>query len=242
MDLSSLLRPRSVALVGASNTADSVGEIMVRHAALGGLHGRSIWAVNPRYDEIHGVECFGSLAELPGVPDHVVIALGDARVDEALEDAIRIGVRAATIYGPLALDRGAQRQRVRERAQRAGVALLGGNAMGCYSFHHGFWNCGFATRATHRPGGTVLITQSGSVFYSLVDADERLDFHTVVGPGQELIVNAVDTLHDAIDQPGVTSQRMGLVNLGGRYRQTRSCARLRYANASGPSSHPRSTS
>ena len=160
MDLDSLLRPRSVALVGASTVTDSVGEVMVRHAVLGGLDCGAIWAVNPRYDEIHGVECFASLADLPSTPDHIVIALGDARVDAAFAAAIESGARAVTIYGPLAADP-RQRARIARAAHDADIALLGGNAMGCYSFHHGFWNCGFATRRSHRPGGTVLVTQSG---------------------------------------------------------------------------------
>ncbi len=201
--LDPLFRPRSVAFVGASRTVETVGEVMVRQAALGGLDGGQIWAVNPRYDEIHGVACYESVAALPAVPDHVVIALGDSRVEAALAEAIDVGARAVTIYGPLAADGGAVRDRVRAAARAANIAMLGGNAMGCYSFHHGFWNCGFETRTTHRPGRVALITQSGSVFYSLVDADERLDLHSVVGPGQELIVNAVDALHDALDQQGV---------------------------------------
>jgi len=62
--LDPLLRPRSVAVVGASARTDSLGEWALRNLGLGGYPGH-IYPVNPNYDELQGHRCYASLADLP---------------------------------------------------------------------------------------------------------------------------------------------------------------------------------
>jgi acyl-CoA synthetase (NDP forming) len=98
--LDPLLRPTSVAVVGASKRVDSIGEWALKNLATGGYKGR-VYPVNPRYADIQGHRCYSSLSELPEIPDLVVFGVGDHRLEAALDDAIAAGVPATVIRIPL---------------------------------------------------------------------------------------------------------------------------------------------
>lgn len=198
-----LLRPRSIAFVGASARPRSVGNVIVRHAVQGGFEG-ALYAVNPRYREVEGVPCYASLKDLPAPAEHAVLAVGDERIEAAFEDAVRHGVRAVTIFSSLFQPRAGApplTERIRARAREADVLICGPMSMGFYNFTHRLWVCGFDTRLDHRAGGVTLITQSGSVMSSLVDAEARIDYNLVVSSGQELVVTAAQYLDFALDLP-----------------------------------------
>ena len=71
-----LLQPRSIALVGASDRAETLGRAMVDMALVGGYQG-AVYAINPKYQQIGDVPCFAGASELPEVVDHVVPHRGD---------------------------------------------------------------------------------------------------------------------------------------------------------------------
>ncbi len=201
--LDPLLRPRSLAVVGASRRAGSVGHTLIRQLVRGGFAG-ALYPVNPNYPEIEGLACYGSLADLPVPPDNVVFAVADQHLEVAFEAAIAAGARAATLVSQLVLTEDADpplRERIRRRALQAGVVLCGGNSNGLYNFDHKLWVCGFETRADHRAGGVSLITHSGSVFNALVDCEARLDYNIAVSSGQELTVTLADYMDFALDLP-----------------------------------------
>ncbi len=75
--LDPLLRPESIALVGASARIDSNGLALVQMARIDGYKG-NVFSVNPRYAQIEGLACFPSLDALPATAEHVVLALSAA--------------------------------------------------------------------------------------------------------------------------------------------------------------------
>ena len=75
--LSKLLRPRSVAVVGASSRAGSTGLRLLQHLRMGGFAG-PIYPINPRYPEILGIKCYPSLSDAPG-PIDAMGGVGDIR-------------------------------------------------------------------------------------------------------------------------------------------------------------------
>ena len=85
--LDPLLRPTSVAIVGASARTDSLGEWALKNLLIGGYKGR-IYPVNPNRDELQGHSCFGSLAELPETPELVIFAVSDQRIEAALDEGV----------------------------------------------------------------------------------------------------------------------------------------------------------
>jgi acyl-CoA synthetase (NDP forming) len=201
--LEPLLRPRSVAVLGATERAGTVGRTAVENLLKGGFEGR-LFAVNPRYESVCGVPCFPSLSVLPDPVEHVILAVSDARVEAALEEVIAHGARAATVMSSLVLadDRDPPlRERVLARIRAAGLVVCGANGMGFYNFADGIWACGFLTREHVRGGSVSYISHSGSGMCGIVDTDERIDFNLVVSTGQELAVTMDEYLDFALEQP-----------------------------------------
>ena len=103
--LDPLLRPRSVAVIGASVREDSMGDWVLRNLERSGFDG-NVYPVNPGYDEVRGRECFSSISDLPEAPDLAIFAIGDHRLEASVDEAIAKGVRAAVIHSSLFLDVG----------------------------------------------------------------------------------------------------------------------------------------
>ena len=201
--LDPLLRPASIAVLGASERADTVGRTSVENLRRSGFTG-PLFAVNPRYTSVCGVPCFASLAALPQTVEHVVFAISDARVEAALDEAIAHGARALTLMSALVLaqDREPQlRERVLAKIRAAGLMVCGANGMGFYNFTDSVWICGFETRQHARAGHVTYISHSGSGMCGIVDCEERIDFNLVVSTGQELVVSMDEYLDFALDQP-----------------------------------------
>lgn len=197
------MRPRSIAVVGATPRKGAVGNQTLRNLIQGGYAG-TLYAVNPRYRAVHGVPCYAGFAELPGTVEHAIFTLGDARMEAALQDAIDHGVRAVTLLSALVLDEDREpplRERVRARLRRAGVVACGGNAMGFCNFTDRVWAYGFETRQHGDRGNVTLISHSGAGLCGILDTDERLRFNLAISPGQELSVTMADYLDFALDQP-----------------------------------------
>lgn len=201
--LDPLVRPDSIAVVGASRRADAVGNSVLKNLLQGEYPG-ALYAVNPGHAEIEGVPCYPSLSALPQPVQHAIFAVSDRRLEAALDEAIGCGVKAATIFSSLALRKDIEpplKHRVREKVRQAGLLLCGANSMGFYNFAHSVWVGGFPTRSHHKPGNAVLISQSGAGMSGIVDPDERIDFNFAVSTGLELTVTAEDYLDYALEQP-----------------------------------------
>lgn len=201
--LDPLLRPRSVAVVGASAKKDSLGEWALRNLKLGGYKGR-LFPVNPNYDELQGERCFGSLADLPETPDLVVFAVGDHRIETSLDEAIAVGVPAAVIQSTLYLDDDPVpqlRERVHEKIRKAGMLVCGANGMGFYNVRDHVWTCGFDSTSHEAPGNVALISHSGSGMSGIIDCEERLRVNVAVSTGNELSVTMDQYLDFVLDLP-----------------------------------------
>ena len=201
--LDPLVRPDTVAVVGATGRANAVGNTVLKNLLRGEFPG-ALYAVNPGYQEIEGIRCYPSLTALPQRVQHVIFAVSDQRLEAALDEAIACGVKAAMIFSSLVLDNDSEpplMHRVRDKAKQAGLLVVGANSMGFYNFAHNVWVGGFPTRSHRKPGNVALISQSGAGMSGIVDPDERIDFNFAVSTGLELTVTAEDYLDYALEQP-----------------------------------------
>src|SRR5215210_5804964 len=96
MNITSLVAPKSVAIVGASERP-SLGKIILESLGRIGFVG-AVYPVNPKYKSILNVECYHSLAHLPEPPDLVALCISSNRIQEQVNVAIRSGVKAAVVY------------------------------------------------------------------------------------------------------------------------------------------------
>lgn len=201
--LDALLKPASIALVGASARPDTPGNTMVRSVAVDGYRGR-VYAINPKYDLVEGVACFPDLQSLPERVEHVVLCLGNEYLEQGLLEAARHGARAVTIFASCDLTGAADDPlagRLTAIAREAGIAICGGNGMGFFNPAIGLRVSGYAARLPMKPGNVAFITQSGSAFSALAYNDSRLKFCLCVSSGRELTTTAADYLDWALEQP-----------------------------------------
>ncbi len=196
--LDPLLRPRSIAVLGASERHLSPGCQSVHNLLVGGYTG-NVYPVNPTHQSVLGLRCYPKLTDLPEIVDHVIFAVGDHRIEAALDEVITHGARAATIMSQLVLQDDTVphlRHRLRRKILQSGLLVCGGNGMGFYNGRDAVWASGFDTRENHvRVGNVTLISQSGAGMCGIVDCEERIDFNLAVSSGQELSV----AMHDYMD-------------------------------------------
>ncbi len=201
--LDPLLKPESIALVGASSKAASPGQLladMVVNSAYAG----EVFPVNPGVDEIAGITCYRNLESLPKTVDHVVLALANQHLEAALGAAIAHGAKAVTIYASGILEDESDPPlltRLTPMAKAAGIAICGCNGMGFYNVGDDLYVGIFPRAANINKGGISYIAQSGSAFTALCHNGNRLGFNLCVSSGNEMTTTVADYMDWSLAQP-----------------------------------------
>jgi acetate---CoA ligase (ADP-forming) len=184
VDLSRLLHPRTIAVVGATDREGSyAGETLLNLKRLG--YEGTVWGVNPGRTEAHGVPCFASLSELPAPADAVVVAIPAAGVPAAVAEAGSIGCGGAVVYGAGfgEIAAGAELEReLAEAAARFELPVCGPNGNGIVALWERAALWGDALRPLE-PGPVALVSQSGNVAVNTLATRRGLRLHTVVSCG-----------------------------------------------------------
>ena len=192
--LDRIVSPRSLAVIGASPHANSVGRHIIANITSGGFPG-PIHVVNPHYGEIEGVATVKSTAAIAEAPDLVIIAVPPAAVAKAVAEAAGKGVAAAVIitaglgHGPGSLAEAAERA-----AWTAGLRLVGPNCLGLL-VPAARLNASFATRMP-QAGDLAVISQSGAIVAGMIEwaARRSIGFSAVFSVGDQIDVDFGDLL------------------------------------------------
>lgn len=201
--LDPLLRPVSVAVIGASETTDSMGEWSLKNLLRGGYKGE-IYPVNPKYNEVQGIKCYPSIGEIPASPELFIFSVGDLRLEAVLDEAIAAGAKAAVLMSTLFIDGDATpvlKDRVLQKIKDSELIVCGANGMGFYNVRDHVWACGFDSSFHEAPGNVALISHSGSGMSGLIDSEERLRINLAVSTGNELDVTMDEYLDFVLDLP-----------------------------------------
>jgi acetate---CoA ligase (ADP-forming) len=199
-----LLGARSVAIIGASPKGRwPMGIFRNLKKAYGG----KIFLINPNYPEIEGSPCYPNVAALPEVPEELLVLIPTRAVLGALEEAAKLGTKAATIYtagfGEGDDAKGKERaQAMKDLCEKTGFVICGPNCMGSYSLDNGLWTFPTVTPLLKK-GPVGLIFQSGGSLGNWVKgASERgIGFTHAVSSGNEVSLDLVDYLSFLIDDP-----------------------------------------
>ncbi|MEQ9490200.1 MAG: acetate--CoA ligase family protein [Alphaproteobacteria bacterium] len=198
--LDPLLRPESIALVGASPREGSYSRRVYDGLVEGGYAG-AIYLVNPRYEEILGRPCYPDFESLPDVPDHAVLVLANERLLAAMQAAADSGIRAVTIYGSCHLNDGDPvplKDRLQQIAEQNGMQVCGGNGMGFYNRDDEICLQLANIGGREPPGKVAFITHSGSVLMAYCHNQTKVRFNLSVSAGQEFTTTAADYLDFAL--------------------------------------------
>src|SRR5208282_2947441 len=204
MRLEALFRPRSIAVIGASEKP-TIGRRLVASLDRIGFTG-SIFPINPGYSTVSNRRCYASIAELPDAPDVAVFCVGHERVLDPFLAAAERGVRGAVIYDGGFAERGEDGRRLQSQIEgicrEADIALCGPNCMGVLNPHERSTTYLQELREPAGLAGNVgIVSQSGAVCISLLTDVRRFGLSHVVSSGNEAVLAAADYLEYLVDDP-----------------------------------------
>jgi len=167
--LRTVLNPKSVAVIGASENENKIGGRPLLYLSRHGYKGK-VYPINPKRAEIQGFKAYPSLADLPEAPEAAIVALaGDAAI-EAVEQCARRGVKTAVVmtsgFGETdPIEGKAKEKRMRDAAHAAAMRVVGPNSQGLANFGTGAI-LSFSTMYIEAPpmdGPIAVVSQSGAM-------------------------------------------------------------------------------
>lgn len=206
MGVQSLLRPKSIAIVGASEKVGP-GFNAVKALEFVGYEGE-IFLVNPKSPELFGRQTYASLDDIPGAVDAVFVAVQAEMVVEVARQSARKGVGALAIlssgFGETEDGKAAQRELI-EVAEANDIAVCGPNCLGLLNFVGKTALFGTSLPDQVGRGGVAAIVQSGSVGIALLNSARGIGYSYLITTGNEAVTSASDYIDAVIDDPNVTT-------------------------------------
>ncbi len=217
--LVSLLRPGSVAVVGARSDGTGIGATVLRSITAGGFRG-TVAAVHPRATSLVGVDAYPSVVQVPGQVDLVVVCVPATGVNDVLLDAAAAGARAAVIvssgFGELGAEGARLQRELAVTARSHDIRLVGPNCLGLLCNNPEIRLNATFHDAVPPAGGLAVASQSGGVGIVLMDLARQLDIgvHTFVSLGNKADASSNDLLAAWYDDPDVTAAALYLESFG----------------------------
>src|SRR5215510_7275519 len=179
-DLAPLMRPKSVAVIGASQRPPAAGSAreprgnrVIRNLRNFGYSGRIV-AVNPKYREVMDCPCYPDLASIPEPPDCVVLAVPNRHVPDLLESAAQAGVRAGVVFSAGFAEIGGEGKRRQSRlenlSKERGFLICGPNCYGVLNVHGKAPLFASTIPTGFLAGSVALVSQSGGLSTTIANA------------------------------------------------------------------------
>jgi acetyl coenzyme A synthetase (ADP forming)-like protein len=226
-----LLEPASVAVIGASRDAASIGRRVLRALVEAKFAGR-IHPVNPNAAELDGLRCYGSIGEVPHGVDLAVVAVPSDRVLGVVDACAAAGVKSLVVitagFAETGADGRARQQTLVDRVRGYGMRMVGPNCMGLL-------NTAAAVRlnASFSPimppeGRVALSSQSGALGLALLElaSDRGIGLSTFVSVGNKADVSSNDLLQYWDGDPRTSVILLYLESFGNPARFARIARRL----------------
>lgn len=198
LDLAPFLRPRSIALIGASTDESSISARPARYLRRLGYAG-AVNVVHPRERVVGGYPAVPSLSDLPEPPDVAMVVVSAPRVVDALQQCADVGTRAAVIIasgfeGPAG--EALRRQLEDFLAGHPGLRVVGPNCNGVLAVDSGAALCFSSVLLDEDPlpGCVSLVTQSGAIGNGLLLALQRrgVGVRNWFSTGDELSIGSIE--------------------------------------------------
>jgi acetyltransferase len=215
--LEAFFAPKSVAVVGATETDASVGRTLF-HNLLSSQFGGAVYPVNPRRSSVLGVKAYPNLGAVPEPIDLAVVVTPAETVPEIIRDCVGLGVNAAVVISAGFKEtgvRGAELEaRILAEARRGRIRIIGPNCLGVMAPWSGL-NATFAATMA-RPGHVGFISQSGALCTAILDWSlrEMVGFSAFLSIGSMLDVGWGDLIYQLGDDPRTRSIVIYMESIG----------------------------
>ncbi len=197
LQLEYLFAPKSVAVIGATNRAGSVGKTVLANLRNEQFQGE-IYGVNLHRTDILGLPCYASIAAIPEKVDLAVVVTPASTVPAVIRECVDAGVRGAIVISAGFRERGPEgaklEQQIQEELRRGMMRLVGPNCLGVMNPRIGL-NATFANDIA-RSGNVALLSQSGALLTAILDwsLQEEVGFSAIVSTGSMLDISWGDLI------------------------------------------------
>ncbi len=229
--LDPVFSPKTVAVVGASRSRDSIGWSIVHNMIEAQFTG-AIYPVNPKAQAIHSLKCYASLSEIPDAIDLAVVTVPRVLVQGVVEEAIALGVRAFVVitagYGETGEEGRALEAKLRATIRAAGARMVGPNCMGVINT-----DAAVSLNATFSPtpavaGSVGFVSQSGALGVAILNVAAQLGIGLTqfVSMGNKADVSGNDLVEYWENDPATKVMCMYLESFGNPRRFTEIAKRV----------------
>jgi acetyltransferase len=215
--LQAIFEPQSVAVIGATEKAGSVGRTLVTNLLHKSFKG-TVFPVNPKYTEVLGLKTYPSLNAVPSLVDLAVIVTPASTVPELIAECGEKGVKGVIVISAGFKETGPQgvelERRILEKSRRTKMRIIGPNCLGVMNPLTGL-NATFAAGMAN-PGNVAFISQSGALCTAVLDWSFRahVGFSAFVSIGSMLDVGWADLIYYLADDPHTQSIVMYMESIG----------------------------
>jgi acetyltransferase len=215
--LDAMFIPNSVAVIGATARPGTVGRTVLENL----LHARfqgTVYAVNPKHEEVLGLKTYRSIRDIPQSVDLAVVVTPAATVPRLIGECVESGAKSAVVISAGFKERGprgiALEQQIQEQLRRGSMRLLGPNCLGLMNPTIGL-NATFA-KDVPRVGNVAFLSQSGALLTAILDWSQReqVGFSAIVSTGSMLDVSWGDLIYYFGDDPHTKSILLYMESVG----------------------------
>lgn len=202
MNLNKLLKPTSVAVIGASEKEGFGGDVC--RNILSYVEDRShMYFIHPKRDSVFGVPCYKSISDVPENVDLMVICTSQKTVIPLLQEGAKKGVGGAVVfasgYGEVGTAEGKQNEaELIAAAKELDIAVMGPNCAGFVNYIDNVQAFAFISAKRDRKGSVGVVSQSGQLCLSMMD-DPGMRFSYNISAGNGKIVQMEDYMDFLVD-------------------------------------------
>jgi acetate---CoA ligase (ADP-forming) len=203
MSIMNLLKPHVIAVIGASDRAG-----FSRSTCKNLLYTeepKKVYFINPKKDELYGMPCYDSLADLPEAPELVIMCVNAGLIPQMLRDTAAVGCHSVVVYASGYAETGTEEGKKLQKelidlCSELNILLMGPNCAGYVNFIDGVYAFGLEVDKADRPGKVGLVSQSGQVCLNAVDM-EYMDYSYLISAGNSCVLSMEEYFDFLVDDP-----------------------------------------
>jgi acyl-CoA synthetase (NDP forming) len=230
-NLDSIFKPRSIAVVGTSRKAGTIGRQILHNLVAYGFNG-PVYPVNPNAKYVNSIKCYPDISSIPDQVDLVIIVVPKETVLSVVEECGEKGVKGIVVISAGFKEIGEKGEKLEkelvEQVKRYGMRLVGPNCMGIINTDDDIMMDATFGNTLPLVGHVGFMSQSGALGNIILEyADElKIGFSKFVSMGNKADVSGNDILMDLEDDENTSIVLMYLESFGNPRKFTKIARRL----------------